>query len=462
MIRSLRWRLTLAIVLVTLAASTFVGVGLGRFTRAEFRQFLEFEAEIESVDLPPTDELVAALRGDSNESLQALLAAMSRRAGNARLLLFSVERALIGDTDPAGQVVLTEDGTLEIRRSVDVGGETREEQVTLRGGVPLGGPLSPLGTLFVLPREDLARLPPEVGFARRIGLAHLVGVLVATALALVIALVFSNRILGPVESLTIAARRLEGGDLGQRVEVRSRDEIGQLSGSFNAMAESLERQERLRRNMVSDIAHELRTPLTHLRCRIESVQDGLVEADPQLLDGLHGEIVHLSRLVDDLQELALAEAGRLQLYPVEADLAALVRQVTNSLPAASGPEVRLEIADGLRPVRIDVDRFRQVLRNLLENALRHGATGGHVVVRLLGRSEALRCEVEDDGGGIAAEHLERVFDRFHRTDPSRDRQTGGAGLGLAIARQLVLAWGGTIGVESEPRRGATFWFTVPG
>jgi signal transduction histidine kinase len=314
----------------------------------------------------------------------------------------------------------------------------------------------------VLPGEHAERLPPEIGFARRVGLAHGVGVLVATALAFVIALVFSNRILGPVESLTLAARRLEGGDLGQRVEVRSRDEIGQLSGSFNAMAESLERQELSRRNMVSDIAHELRTPLTHLRCRIESVQDGLIVADPQLLDGLHAEIVHLSRLVDDLQELALAEAGRLQLYPVEADLASLARQVVTALPAAGGPEVRLEIADGLRPIHIDVDRFRQVLRNLLENALRYGATGGHVVVRLLGSPAALRCEVEDDGAGIAPEHLDRVFDRFHRTDPSRDRQTGGVGLGLAIARQLVLAWGGTIGVESEPRRGATFWFTIPG
>ncbi|MDA8016931.1 MAG: ATP-binding protein [Thermoanaerobaculia bacterium] len=459
MIRSLRWRLTLAIVLITFAASTLVGVGLGRFTRSEFRHFLEIETEVSGIELPSTEALVAALRAGPGEHVQEALESLSVRAGGTRMVLFSPQRVLIGDTSPVGDVVLRADGELEIRHITE--GNIHEERLTVDGGIPLGGPQA-LGVLFVLPALDTeATLAPEIGFARRVSAAHVVGVLVATLLALVIALTLSNRIVGPVETLMAAAQRLEGGDLTQRVDVRSRDEIGELSRTFNTMAASLERQERTRRSMVSDIAHELRTPLTHLRCRIESVQDGLAAVDDALLNGLHSEIVHLGRLVDDLQELALAEAGRLQLYPVEADLEKATRQVIDALPGENRTDVRLQIGEGLPPISVDVDRYRQVVRNLLANALQHGAVDGHVVIRLLLDPSGVRCEVEDEGMGIPTDHLEHVFDRFHRIDPSRDRRTGGVGLGLAIARQLVLAWEGMIGVESEPGRGARFWFTVP-
>ena len=150
MIRSLRWRLILAIVLITLAASTLVGVGLGRFTRSEFQQFLEVEAQVESIQLPPTGELVEALRGGVNGTPQEVLTSLSKLAGDARLLLFSPENQLIGDTDPVGDVLLREDGELEIRRVVEADGETREERMSLRGGVPLGGPQAPLGTRWAI------------------------------------------------------------------------------------------------------------------------------------------------------------------------------------------------------------------------------------------------------------------------------------------------------------------------
>jgi signal transduction histidine kinase len=465
-----RSRLTLAIVLITLAASTIVGVGLGRFTRSEFKQFLEVEEEV-PVALPPVDTLVERLGSGDLSGARAELESMGRRADGARLLLFGPDGGLIADTRPEGEAVLHDDGRLEVVGWSERDDARQEERLVVRGGIELGESGASTGTLFVLParrsEEREIDLSPEVGFTRSISRAHLVGIAIATGLALVIALVLSGRIVGPVETLTAASRGLAQGDLSRRVDVRSNDEIGELSGAFNAMAESLERQETVRRNMVSDIAHELRTPLTHLRCKLESVQDGLATADEEMLSGVHEEILHLGRLVDDLQELALAEAGQLPMFPVEADLLPIVRQVIATVAAVDGgPSVTLEEAESLSPATVDVDRFRQVLRNLVENALRHGSPSGRVVVRVCDGEQAeaagmIQCEVQDDGPGVAPEHLERVFDRFHRTDPARGRATGGAGLGLAISRQLVLAWGGAIGVESQPGQGARFWFTVP-
>ena len=465
----LRWRLTLSIVLITLAASTIVGVGLGSFTSREFRHFLEVEEDA-SVPLPPTAPLVERLRAGDDEGARRELDSVGEAMDGGRVLLFAPDGVLIADSDPGDEPTLHDDGRLEIVAWREQDGNRYEERLQMRGGIELVDDEGMLGTLFVLPARDSeereVEISPAAGFTRRIGRAHLLGVAIATGLALIIALVLSGRIVGPVETLTRASRDLAGGNLAKRVEVTSDDEVGELSAAFNAMAESLERQETVRRDMVSDIAHELRTPLTHLRCQLESVQDGLVTPDEELVSGLHEEILHLGRLVDDLQELALAEAGRLPLFPSEADLAVIARQVVASLPVVEGgPSVSLEARDGLPPALVDVDRFRQVMRNLLENALRHGAADGRIVIRLTEVSgeegRVLRCDVEDDGPGVPAEHLDRVFDRFHRTDPARGRATGGAGLGLAIARHLVLSWEGTIGVESEPGGGATFWFTVP-
>jgi len=462
MMPSLRWRLTLSIVLITLTASLVVGIGLGRFTEREFQQFLEIETEMSLVEFPDPASIVDRLRAADTDGARTAIESLAAQAGR-RMLVFAADGALLLDSNPAGDSVEYLDGDLEVVRVGEDANGLFSERLRLSGGETLGDPDEALGVLFVLPGVELAQEgPPEIGFMRRIGRAHLLGVAVATLLALVLALVLSGRILGPIETLTGAARRLAGGDLSQRVDVRTRDEIGELSRAFNAMATSLEQQEVTRRNMVSDIAHELRTPLTHLRCKLESVQDGLLPTDDALIGELHGEIVHLGRLVDDLQELALAEAGQLPLYPSDVDLAAVSRQIVASPPEAAGtPTVTLESDAGLPLGHVDVDRFRQVLRNSLENALRHGRQNGRVIVRATRRDDAIHFSIEDDGPGIPAEHQARIFDRFYRTDPSRDRATGGAGLGLAISRQLVLAWGGSIGIDSEPGHGATLWFTVP-
>jgi two-component system sensor histidine kinase BaeS len=281
--------------------------------------------------------------------------------------------------------------------------------------------------------------------------------------AVLLILGLSRRILAPVEALTAAVRRMEAGDLSQRVDITSRDEIGELARAFNSMADGLARLEGLRRNMVTDVAHELRTPLSNIRGYLEAIQDGVVEPERGIIDSLYEEAMLLNHLVDDLQELSLAEAGQLKLERQPVALADIVDRAVEAIrPRAEVERVTVQV-DLSEELLVDVDprRIGQVLRNLLENALTHTPPGGEIAVAARISDRWVEVSVRDTGSGIAAEDLPYVFERFYRSDRSRSRATGGAGLGLAIARQLVEAHGGDIWVESTPDEGSKFWFTLP-
>ncbi|MBU4480518.1 HAMP domain-containing protein, partial [Patescibacteria group bacterium] len=274
----------------------------------------------------------------------------------------------------------------------------------------------------------------------------------------------SRRILAPVEALTSAVRRMTKGDLSQKVEVRTRDEIGELAQAFNTMADGLAHLEQLRRNMVADVAHELRTPLSNVRGYLEALRDGVMEATPATMDLLHSEAMLLSHLVDDLQELALAEAGQLSLNHQVVDLGQIAARAIEAVQPqaqAKGITLRLDVLEDLPLVRIDPQRMDQVLGNLLSNALTHTPSGGEITVTSTAKGTAVEISVSDTGEGIPPEHLPHVFERFYRVDKSRSRAVGGTGLGLAIAQQLVEAHGGHISLESEPGQGTRFTFTVP-
>jgi signal transduction histidine kinase len=257
---------------------------------------------------------------------------------------------------------------------------------------------------------------------------------------------------------------MERGDLSVQVDIDSEDEIGQLAHAFNSMAGSLAQQEALRRNLVSDVAHELRTPLTNLRGYLEASRDGLIAPDAALVDNLYEETMLLQRLVLDLQDLAQVDAGQLTLVRTPTDLGALIeRAATMFQPQALDKAVTVTAAApaGLPLVNVDPERIAQVLRNLVSNAIVHTPAGGTVTLTAQPRDHEVAVTVSDTGIGIAPEHLPYVFDRFYRADRSRTRQTGGAGLGLAIVRQLVVAHGGSVSVESTPGQGSAFTFTLP-
>ncbi len=266
-----------------------------------------------------------------------------------------------------------------------------------------------------------------------------------------------------VSAVTAAARRMERGDLSQRVAVGSRDEIGQLAHAFNAMADGLAGTEQLRRTMVTDVAHELRTPLTNLRGYLEAVRDGVTEPRPQVIESLYEEAMLLSHLVDDLQDLTLSESGRLILHREPVDAQALLTSAALALrPRAcnAGIDLIVDIAPYLPRVDADPQRIGQVLRNLVSNAVHYTSPGGTVTLSARRRDDVVLLEVRDTGCGIAPEHVPNVFERFYRADPSRARSTGGAGIGLAVVKQLVEAHGGTVGVTSTPGEGSCFSFTL--
>jgi signal transduction histidine kinase len=279
----------------------------------------------------------------------------------------------------------------------------------------------------------------------------------------------SRRILAPVQALTSAAQQLGQGDLAQRVADSAPGEIGQLARTFNAMAGNLEKAEFQRRSLVADVAHELRTPLSNVQGYLEAVKDGVLPPDEPTIETIYQQVRHVVKLVDDLRLLALADAGVMRLDRQPASIDDLLSQTAEAFgPAAEAKGVSLEFqspefqSPGQLPlVWVDHTRIAQVLSNLLDNAIFHSPPGGVVTISVQEIDQALRVSVADTGPGIAPTDLNQLFDRFYRTDPSRARSTGGTGLGLTIARQLVEAHGGTIGVDSKLNEGSRFFFELP-
>lgn len=315
-----------------------------------------------------------------------------------------------------------------------------------------------------LPQPVFASEPQAERVANAVNASLLwVGVAAGVAGVALIAFV-SRRTMAPLRSLESAAQRLGTGDLSQRVPVRGADEVARLGHTFNAMAQELERAETQRRNLVADVAHELRTPIANIQGYLEAVRDGLLPPDEATLASLLGQTANLSRLVQDLALVAQAEAGALRIDPQPAPLAPVLRHALDAFAAraeAKGVALSADLPQDLPPALIDPARVNQAAAVLLENALTHTPQGGRVTLTARAGVDSVAVSVADSGAGIPAADLPYVFDRFYRADPSRSRATGGVGLGLTIAKQLIEAHGGTIGVESQEGAGSVFTFTLP-
>jgi len=322
-----------------------------------------------------------------------------------------------------------------------------------------------IGFLFILPLTQ-----SEIGLAAlqimysQLGSYFLIGACLAVIVAFLVTLLLSHRILSPVKELRTAAQRLGKGDFSQRVDISDKSEIGELASTFNSMAGNLQRNEQLRQHMVSDIAHELRSPLTNVRGYLEAIGDGVMQPDKETISSIYDETVLLSRLIDDLQELSLAEAGEMKLDCQPQNVADLVRLSITAIQAKASEKdisVKFDIPADIPCVNIDFLRIKQVLLNLLENALAHTPEGGHINIEANQIPGFVEVSVSDTGEGIPADEIDNIFERFHRVDKSRSRATGGSGLGLTIARYIVEEHKGRIWVRSEPGKGSRFSFTLP-
>jgi two-component system, OmpR family, sensor histidine kinase BaeS len=296
-------------------------------------------------------------------------------------------------------------------------------------------------------------------------------VLALAAAALVLAaallsLILARRLVRPIRNLAAATRKVASGHYDTRLPVRSSDELGRLARDFNAMAGTLESHEKARRGWIADISHELRTPVAVLRGEIEALLDGIRPVTTERIRSLHGETLRLTRLVEDLYQLALSDLGALTYRKEALDPAVLLQRVDETYRSAFqekglGFSLRLPETDPKKRISGDGERLFQLFANLVENSLRFTDPGGELRIALLSGDSRVLIEFEDTAPGVPAAELDRLFDRLYRLEGSRSRASGGAGLGLAIGKTIVEAHGGTISAHSAPLGGLLIRVSLP-
>jgi two-component system, OmpR family, sensor histidine kinase BaeS len=439
--------ITLKLFLAILAASVVAAAAMALATRFSFHSgFLGYLAQVDALRI---EALTAALaedyqrdggwdfiRGDYRKLRDMAIAAASPSPHvTQRLTVLDREHNLV-----VGNPELGPDTTL---REVKVGGE-------VVGWVGR----SPMRRLTSAAEESFEEQQSRAAW----GTAAL-----ALALAAALAVFLARAFLVPVKRIAEATHRLAGGNYATRVAVQGADELGRLARDFNGLAETLERNETLRRRFMADVSHELRTPLAVLSAELEALEDGVRPLAPASLASLRAEVGALGKLVDDLNQLALADVGALAYRKKTVDVAPLVAQALESYRerlAARGLAIDASCG-GAALVFGDADRLTQMFRNLLENSARYTDAGGRVRVAVRREDGRVAVDVDDSAPGVPPEALERLFERFYRVEGSRSRANGGAGLGLAICRSIATAHGGTINAEASPLGGLRVRVTLP-
>ena len=465
MISSLSTRLVAGVAVIAVTAVIAVAVAARQGTRAAFIQFRASEINHEQHLARTQERLRSVLDGRccSPESLRDAVSLLTPPSG--LVVISASDRSVIATAGPAfDQVtsVSTEKAGSGFALVVDRRGQLSGSRITV-GIAYLAPPIrladgreAHVHAVRLPTTDELGRIAAFYGTLDR-------GLLLATSLAGLVIVgftwVIARRITSPLAQVAEASTAVARGDLSRRVPEGGRDEIAALARSFNAMAAELERQDVLRRDLLNDVTHELRTPLTALRCRIESVLDGMSQDPGRDMRELLDEVVLLGRLVDDLEELSSVESRTLRLQLEQVPLRPVLDSAIRAAGLQGDRRVTVE-GDDLLTVCADAVRLRQVLINLLTNAQRYTPEHGTITIQARQGGRDVVIDVRNTGSTLDEQQRERVFDRFYRTDPARRRSTGGAGLGLAIARSLVEAQGGRISVASTETE-VTFSVTFP-
>jgi signal transduction histidine kinase len=358
--------------------------------------------------------------------------------------------------NPNGDVVYTPDLS-----QVQVGRRLDRDLLSL--GIPFeetpGG-----GQWTFLPSRFLVGLELEEGYLQRSRRSLWLAGLTAGVAAMLLSFLLIRQLTGPLRKLDQASRRVAAGKFDERVDIQSFDEIGRLASSFNEMAASLETSEQVKKRLIADISHELRTPITAVRITLEGLRDGLMQPTQETLTALHDKILLTARLVQDLHQLALADAGRLSIQLGRCSIEYILDTILETIGVQLEDEKILlvrEIEADLPFIEADAQRIEQVLLNLLANAIRHTPAEGSIRIRAERSSGHIQVSICDSGSGLSEFDLRHVFDRFYRADEARSNDDTGAGLGLSIAKALIEAHGGRIWAENAPDGGACFAFALP-
>jgi two-component system, OmpR family, sensor histidine kinase BaeS len=460
--RSLTLKLALAFLAVSLAGVALVAVSVWGFTAAEFNRFV--------FDRRQSDLVTAATTYYETHSSWAGVADALRQQG---LLPPESNQALppqpLSNQPGAGQLpppqpfalvdqtgrVVVDGGRFHIGDQVPASTVSQGTSIKVNGQV-VGAVLATGNP----PQQN----PLEARYLARTNQSLLIAALGATVLALLLGAVLARTITRPVRELTTAAHAMTRGQLKQQVPVRSKDELGELTATFNQMSADLATANHLRRQMTADIAHDLRNPLMVITGYLESLRDGTLAPTPQRFDTIYHEAQLLQRLVEDLRTLSLADAGELMLNRAAlAPRALLDRLVDTYQHQAEQKKIALQAEAPADVPMIDVDeeRMAQVLGNLVANALRYTPEGGQIILSAACQGRTVQLSVQDNGSGIEPEALPHIFDRFYRGEEARPQIEGESGLGLAIAKSIVEAHGGTLSAASEPGHGATFTILLP-
>ncbi len=357
-------------------------------------------------------------------------------------------------TDQNGVVVIPND-------KYHAGDQLPESEVAL--GVPITQDENVVGILVPI-SVPFEGNPREVEFIDRTKSILIYGALLGAMISLLLGIFLSRTLTRPIRELTRATHAVSEGNLSQQVPVRSNDELGGLAKAFNRMSAELSRSVNARRQMTADIAHELRTPLSLILGHAEAVHDGILPPTQDNFEIIREEAARLEHLVDDLRILSLADAGELTINLQTIEPQRLLQEVASLYQYQTqkkNVKLDLDIASPLSTIEVDPGRMTQVLTNILDNATRHTPEGGRIVLSVKQEKDKIELAIQDSGPGLQPDDINRIFERFYRTDPSRQREDGGSGLGLAIAKSIVQAHGGQITATSEAGHGLKVIITLP-
>jgi two-component system, OmpR family, sensor histidine kinase BaeS len=451
--RSISSKLILAFLSIGIVSVVIIVVTAVLSTRAEFIRFLS--------DQTQTDLVTA-------------LSQYHRTYGSWE----NVESIFVYDNDP-GQprpgpgphrmrqsfALADENGRVIVPSGMYHRGE-RLSRAVLENGIPITEDDEIIGIVIPMPIPFEGQ-PREIQFIQRINRLLLYGALNGAVIALLLGIFLSRTLTRPIRELTQATHAVSEGDLSQQVPIRSNDELGELAQAFNKMSSELSRSVNARKQMTADIAHELRTPLSLILGHAEAVHDGVLPPIRENFEIIREEATRLEHLVNDLRILSLADAGELSITPQTVEPQRLLQEVASLYQYQAQRKnitLDLDIAAPLSTIEVDPGRMTQVLTNILENALRYTPEGGRIVLSAREMIDQVQLAIQDSGPGLKPADLERIFDRFYRTDASRQRDgdiPGGSGLGLAIAKSIVQAHGGQLSAESEAGNGLKVMISLP-